>query len=501
MRPTLGIISATMSMLLGTVPATAFAPESVSKDQLQIVISLNEQRLQVFRGNQSISESKVSTGKPGNSTPTGIYSILHKKRFHRSNIYSNAPMPFMQRLTWTGIALHGSDSVPNYPASHGCVRLPDGFDEELFSLTNAGAHVIINGDMVLPQPVTHDVLPQPSMPWKYKPTAILKPKADVFADQNTFVEPWRVSFDADAVIGQEPSELISDSGALLSVYRAIIHKVPENEKPLRILITRRAHPDQAREMQKFLNDLGFNAGDVDGLVGRDTRAAIRRFQEANELPVTGSPTPEVIAAIYSAAGEDSPPNAILSVRQNFDPVFEAPIRIDDPKRPIGTHLLVSAQFDRKAGQTGWNSFTLENRIGDNSRALLGIDPYADTNVSLFEALDRIYIPEKLRSRLATMMTPGTSITITDNGTERYTGWKTDFAVNTRIERDYVASATPPRKARNVRAQRRTARTTNSRRVVRYQRPRYQQPRYQRPRYQRPRYINIIPLFNGFRLTR
>ncbi|MGI9400043.1 MAG: L,D-transpeptidase family protein [Rhizobiaceae bacterium] len=506
MRATLGIISALMLMKFGSVPAAAsFAPESVSADdQLQIVISLNEQRLKVFRGNQTISESKISSGKPGHSTPTGIYSILHKKKFHRSNIYSNAPMPFMQRLTWTGIALHGSDSVPNYPASHGCVRLPDGFDEELFGLTSSGAHVLINGDMVLPQAVSHETLPRPSMPWQYKPAVILKTQKQAFLKADTADEPWKINFVSDSIIGQEPSELISEEGTLLPVHRGIVYKVPEDEKPLRILITRRNHPDQAREMQAILNKLGFNAGDVDGLVGRDTRAAIRRFQEANELPVTGSPTPEVIDAIYKAAGKDSPPNAILSVRQNFEPVFEAPVRIDDPKKPIGTHLLVTTQFDRKTGKTGWNVFTLENRIGDNNRALLGIDPYADTNVRLSEALDRIHISEKLRKRLATMMTPGTSLTITDNGTERYTGWKTDFVVNTRIERNYVASVAPRNRATrtNVRSQRRTVRTANSRRI-RYQRPGYRQPRYQR--YQRPRYrvrgMNLFPIFDGFRVTR
>ncbi len=495
MRATSGIISALFLLLHGTTSATAFAPDSVSEDQLQIVISLNEQRLQVFRGNQTISESKISSGKPGHSTPTGIFSILHKKRFHRSNIYSNAPMPFMQRLTWTGIALHGSDSVPNYPASHGCIRLPDGFDEELFAMTNSGAHVIINGDMVQPQPVLHDVLLQPSMPWEYKPEPLLKPKQEAFATTDAADEPWHISFASDTVFDRESTDLISEAGALLPVYRAIIHKAPENEKPLRILITRKAHPDMAREMQAILNDQGFNAGDVDGLVGRDTRAAIRRFQEANEMPVTGSPTPEVVNAIYKAAGKDSPPNAILSVRQNFEPVFEAPIRLDNPEEPIGTHLLVAAQFDRKSGNTGWNAFTLENKIGDNSRALLGIDDTASADVLLSDTLDRIHIADKLRDRLAPMLTPGTSITITDNGTERYTGWKTDFAVNTRIDRNYVAAVAPPK--RKIRRKARTVRhaSRGERRYYRTSRIRYQRPRYQRPRF------NMIPLFNGFRYTR
>ena len=123
-----------MALSTGLAIATPVraAEDNKSSEPLQIVVSLNEQKLNIFRGEEVIASSKVSSGKPGHSTPTGIFSILHKKKFHRSNIYSGAPMPWMQRLTWTGIALHESNSVPNYPASHGCVRLPAAFAKELF---------------------------------------------------------------------------------------------------------------------------------------------------------------------------------------------------------------------------------------------------------------------------------------------------------------------------------------------------------------------------------
>ncbi len=91
---------------------------------LQIVVSRDLQSLKVYDGDKVVASSKVSTGKPGHETPTGIFSVLEKRKFHRSNKYSDAPMPWMQRITWSGVALHESNSVPNYPASHGCVRLP-----------------------------------------------------------------------------------------------------------------------------------------------------------------------------------------------------------------------------------------------------------------------------------------------------------------------------------------------------------------------------------------
>lgn len=464
-------------VLAGATSSFAFSPDSVKDDQLQVVISLNEQRLEVFRGNETIAKSRVSSGKPGYSTPTGIFSILDKRKFHRSNIYSNAPMPFMQRLTWTGIALHGSNSVPNYPASHGCIRLPDGFDKELYAMTNAGVHVIVNGDMVEPKSIAHAVLPQPSSVPGYDPQ----------------MDQWRLRVKNGASLVFDPSTMVSTADMLMPVRHKIGPTTPEAEKPLRILITRRAHPETAQDIQRMLNDLGFDAGAVDGLIGRDTQAAIRRFEEAHEMPITGTATPSVVEALYHAAGVEQPTNAQLSVRQNFEPVFDAPISLDDPEKPIGTHLLVSAGFDRAAGKTEWNAFTLENRIGDNSRALLGIDPDADAQVPLEETLDRIHIPAELQARLAGMLTPGTSITITDNGTERYTGWKTDFVVNTIIERDYIASVRPPAVTRTVRRNTRTREVNNFRRPRPADTVRYQ--RYQRPLRQ------LMPIFNGYWFAR
>src|SRR4051812_40522725 len=109
---------------------------------VRIVVSLAQQKAFVYKAGALLAASPVSTGKRGHETPTGTFPILEKQVHHRSNKYSNAPMPFMQRLTAYGIALHAGH-VPGYPASHGCIRLPWGFAKRLYGLTGYGTTVTI----------------------------------------------------------------------------------------------------------------------------------------------------------------------------------------------------------------------------------------------------------------------------------------------------------------------------------------------------------------------
>lgn len=118
---------------------------------VSVVVSLQLQVVYVFRGGTLIGVASASTGAAGHRTPTGKFTILQKRVFHRSNLYSNAPMPFMQRLTWTGIALHAGHN-PGYPASHGCIRLPRAFAELLYGVTALGAPVaVVNGEWSVPE--------------------------------------------------------------------------------------------------------------------------------------------------------------------------------------------------------------------------------------------------------------------------------------------------------------------------------------------------------------
>ena len=117
-------------------------PERAAAGQLVMVVSLPAQMVHVYRNGVRIGVSTISSGKPGKETPTGTFEILQKKEMHHSNLYNNAPMPFMQRLTWDGIALHAG-KLPGYPASHGCVRLPSKFAELLYGETRKGMLVVV----------------------------------------------------------------------------------------------------------------------------------------------------------------------------------------------------------------------------------------------------------------------------------------------------------------------------------------------------------------------
>jgi len=124
-------------------------PEVSPAGPVVIIVSLPEQKMYVYRNGVRIGQSTVSTGMKSHATPTGMFTILQKKVRHESNIYKGAKMPHMQRLTWTGVAMHAG-RLPGYPASHGCVRLPVDFAEKLYSVTRNGTSVIITDDKFAP---------------------------------------------------------------------------------------------------------------------------------------------------------------------------------------------------------------------------------------------------------------------------------------------------------------------------------------------------------------
>src|SRR5438094_3210099 len=129
-------------------------PERAPEGPLLIIASITEQVAYVYRNGIRIARSSVSTGRPGHPTPTGVFTILEKEVHHTSSIYKGAEMPYMERVTWGGIALHAGD-LPGYPDSHGCVRLPLEFSKLLFGVTMKGATVIIADDHSAPAETVH----------------------------------------------------------------------------------------------------------------------------------------------------------------------------------------------------------------------------------------------------------------------------------------------------------------------------------------------------------
>ena len=158
------------------------APDA-AKGALQIIVSIWDQRISVYEDGALIARSSVSTGVPDHPTPSGVFSIISKQRWHRSNLYSAAPMPYMQRITWSGIALHAG-VLPGYPASHGCIRLKNDFAIRLWHLTKRGTRVIIAPDDVEPVEIADPHL----LPSRSK-TAFASPQSAAFTADNATIDP------------------------------------------------------------------------------------------------------------------------------------------------------------------------------------------------------------------------------------------------------------------------------------------------------------------------
>lgn len=154
---------------------------------LIVAVSIQNQKVRIYDANGLFAESPVSTGMPGHSTPTGIFSVIQKQRYHVSNIYSGAPMPYMQRITWSGVAMHAG-VLPGYPASHGCIRMPMSFAVKMWGWTRMGARVVITPGEVTPVSFSHPLLaaykvpPQPVATDQPVPNAPFGVKGDKGAD-------------------------------------------------------------------------------------------------------------------------------------------------------------------------------------------------------------------------------------------------------------------------------------------------------------------------------
>ncbi|MGY3452961.1 L,D-transpeptidase family protein [Bradyrhizobium sp. USDA 4353] len=154
---------------------TATIEKEAAKPQgpLTIAVSINKQQVKVYDANGLFAEAPVSTGMKGHSTPMGVFSVIQKQKFHRSNIYSGAPMPFMQRITWSGVALHAG-VLPGYPASHGCIRMPASFAPKIYGWTRMGSRVLVTPGEVAPTSFSHPMLAALKAP---QPSAAVQPDA------------------------------------------------------------------------------------------------------------------------------------------------------------------------------------------------------------------------------------------------------------------------------------------------------------------------------------
>lgn len=434
----IGLLSATVS---------SHAVLAADPHAMQIVVSLNKQSLAVYEDGKVTATSRISSGKAGHETPTGIFSILEKEKYHESNIYSNAPMPWMERITWSGIALH-QGVVPNHPASHGCVRMPAAFAVSLYQQTVPGVHVIISDEPVVPQPIDDVALfkPRKAGPGPMMTDVSLRTssisngsakrdhspaktdsaddaaddvsKADSTGPDDAKLMPVSAS-PSDSVTAVASTDGGSTDAAPAGLNGAATTAAPDiKPAALRILITRRGDREQMIDAQQMLQDLGFETGGQDGFAGPLTRTAIAGFKRWKNISTKGPlMSADFIDALYKADGREKPPAGQIMVRRDFQPVFEAPVGIKDPDVALGTHFLIADHTDRNTETADWFGLTLSNKLSDETMKRLGISIDDDQTMSgdAKAALDRIEIPDDVREKIETAMGDGTSITINDEG--------------------------------------------------------------------------------------
>jgi hypothetical protein len=326
-------------------------PEAAPKGPLQIIISIADQRVSLFDNGALIASSPVSTGIPGHPTPLGVFSVISKQRWHRSNIYSAAPMPYMQRITWSGIALHAG-VVPGHPASHGCIRLKNDFAIRLWHLTKRGTRVIIAHDEVRPVDITN--------PHLFKPKAV----------------SGSPEFQPATVAGK------SISGSPVS----------NTETP---------EPSS--------------------------------LQVPGSAPAGGAAKKMVPISVFVSRKSSK-----LFVRQGFTPLFDVAVKIENPEEPLGTHVFTAMAFQSEGAAIRWTVVSIPEefpRMTEGATKGRGA-PAKQTALSVPSpdqanaALNRIEIPEDTVERISELLTPASSLIISDNGFSHETGNDTDFIVVT-----------------------------------------------------------------------
>lgn len=405
-------------------------------DPIMAIVSLRNQRITVYDAQGWILRAPVSSGQRERETPAGIFSVIEKDADHHSNLYDDASMPHMQRLTWSGIALHGGH-LPGYPASHGCVRMPYDFAEHLFDITQIGLRVIVAPTDVAPVEIDHPVLFQ------------AKPGAGALA-------AVRVADASEAAKKVEQARRAAGAAYRESTQAMMPVRVAENlkrraEAQLAAAETAlgSAIPDEAKEQAE--NDKAQAVANIAKLQAQldaakaELQPKLEAVTAAREA-IAAAETARIVAAeaARQVMRELEPVSVLISrktqriyVRQGFEPVLDVPVTILDPDRPIGTHIFTAI------GQTGgdtklqWSVVSLNDgrppggvaQSPDRAGGVHGrdVEPLATDPDSAKSALDRIVIPQDVLDRI-TGIAPRSSLIVTDEALSSETGKGTDFVV-------------------------------------------------------------------------
>ncbi len=369
------------------------------------IVSLSEQRVTIYDAAGKISLAPVSTGATGYETPAGVYSIVQKNPMHQSNIYQDGTMPFMMRITWTGIALHAG-ALPGHPASHGCVRLPESFAQRLFDVADIGMRVIVVREDIAPAEIAHPSLFQPK-PWRREAAVMRLP--DRWSGSSRLPAKTReVSShrsDATALRGTEQLDVLTSiAAAKRAEADAAIRKagaakqasarraaeaapaakklraaedqharaeelVRRSEQALQAAAspetTAQAEATKAKALAKLAEArMQLDSANAQAQAKRD--AAARTNDEAKAAEAERD---VAVEAADEAQRKTAPVSVLVSrkmqrlyVRRGFEPVFEGPVTISDADKPIGTYVLTALNSSNE-GEMRWSVVSMYKSSG------------------------------------------------------------------------------------------------------------------------------------------
>jgi hypothetical protein len=436
---------------------------------MMAIVALREQRVTVYDADGRILQSPVSTGQTGYETPAGIYSVIQKEAEHYSNLYDDASMPFMQRITWSGIALHAGQ-LPGHPASHGCIRMPYDFAQHLFDQTKRGMRVIVVPRDVTPADMAHTGLFKPktievaqvgsallgaamqlganapSRPFAPKHVQALQAVADARAAEVTAAtrkaeEARQAAVAAGAESARHVKALrIAEREKLLAEI-----KLKDAERALEETESASAANEKAQEVKAAAANrlteaqTRLDAIKSEGQAKLDAAVAAREAANLAEAARVAA-----IVAAREANAKMAPVSVFISretqqlyVRQAFQPVFESPVSISEPSNPIGTHVYTALGYVDEGTNLRWSAVTMSKSADSGearskARRTRGEDGNATTSatdVGLAKAaLDRITIPQEGIDRISEVISPGSSLIVSDEPMSKETGAGTDFVV-------------------------------------------------------------------------
>jgi lipoprotein-anchoring transpeptidase ErfK/SrfK len=406
-----------------------------------IAISIDNQQMKIYDSNGLFAQTPVSTGMRGHSTPMGVFSVLGKEKYHRSNIYSGAPMPYMQRITWSGVAMHAG-VLPGYPASHGCIRMPMNFAIRMYGWTRNGARVVIAPGDLSPVDFSHPLLftrkPEPaqesavpaSVTTAQQSAPVSTPKSDKAAVVGSAA--------ADPAVGAANIAAPSNSNAPVRTADASgsipdLQPAKGDETKVSKDQTRQADAPSQQTADAKPADPVAPAADAKPSDAKASDAKPFDAKATSDAPAAKAEAPPKKRTGHIAVFISRKEGKIF-VRQNFDPLFEAPVTIADGG-PLGTHVFTMRADKADPKTYRWSVVTMPARNRADAATSRKKNPDVTSasiaSSSPSDALDRITIPNDAMQKIAAVMVPGDSLVVSDLGLGGETGEGTDFIVQLR----------------------------------------------------------------------